>query len=97
MNAEVQMTITQSVLLWTLLGFLLFWMILFAVLAFRRESANEGKSESLAAPISSISIQNAHTAPTMLHVMAAQPVPAHVGAASYDASSNDVGTTTSRL
>jgi hypothetical protein len=97
MDAGVPMTIIQAVLLWTLLGFLLIWMILFAVLAFRREPMNQDKSESVAAPARSTPGQNSHTAPATLHVIAAQPVVKHVGTTSYDASSNDVGTTASIL
>jgi hypothetical protein len=101
MDAGVPMTIIQAVLLWTLLGFLLIWMILFAVLAFRREPMNQDKSESVAAPARSTpgqNSQNSHTAPATLHVIAAQPVVKHVGTASYDASSsNDVGKTASIL
>ena len=96
MDAAVPMTITQAVLLWTLLGFLLIWMILFAVLAFRGEPTKQGKQESVSAPPRSIHAQHTSTAPAMLHMIAVQPVPAHVGAASYD-SSDDVGTTASML
>ena len=89
MDAAMPITITQAVLLWTLLGFLLIWMILFAVLAFRGEPIHHNKSESAFAPSRSIGAENSHTAPAMLRVLAAQSAPARVGAASHDAPSND--------
>lgn len=89
MDATVPITIIQAVLLWTLLGFLLIWMILFTVLAFRGEPIHRSKPESAAAPSRSISTENSHSASAMLHVFAAQPTPAHVGAANHDSPSSD--------
>lgn len=100
MDAAVPILTTQAILLWTLLGFLVIWMLLFAVLAFRLEPQKQGE-ESTPAPVRDTyaphtAIAVAPTAPAMLHMIVAQPVATQVGATGYD-SSDDVGTTASML
>ena len=97
MDAAVPILSTQALLLWTLLGFLVIWMLLFAVLAFRLEPKKQGE-ESIPVPARDSQaphtppIAVAPTAPAMLHMITAQPVVAQIAAATYD-SSDDVGTT----
>ena len=45
MDVPTTLTITQAILDWTLLGFLLAWMVTFAVLALRATPMNTMKSE----------------------------------------------------
>jgi hypothetical protein len=100
MDAAVPMTATQLALIWPLLGFLLIWMILFAVLAFRPERAKQSEPAGVA-----LSPGNARapSAPAMLHAIAAQPAPVGtispvsvVGPSGYD-SSNGAGTSATML
>ncbi len=72
MDTAVPMTATQLAIIWPLLGFLLLWMILFAVLAFRPDPAKrKAPTDVMLTP------QNASTPSTsaMLHVLIAQPSP----------------------
>ena len=69
------MSITQLVLIWLLLGFLLTWMFTFAILAIRPRSGKNIKLEDQPSqPMPAIS------APTILQVIASQPLPSHVRA-----------------
>lgn len=72
MDTAVPMTATQLAIIWPLLGFLLIWMILFAVLAFRPDPAKHRVPANI--PLTS---GNAPTPSTsaMLHVLIAQPSP----------------------
>lgn len=71
MDTTVPMTATQLALIWPLLGFLLIWMILFAVLAFRSDPAKNSARAGMARTL------NASTpSPSpMLQVLVAQPTP----------------------
>jgi hypothetical protein len=69
------MSITQLVLIWVLLGFLLTWMFTFAILAIRPQSGKNIKLEDQ--PSQSMP---AISAPTILQVIASQPLPSHVRA-----------------
>ncbi len=52
MDTAASMTLTQSLLFWILLGFLLIWMVTFAVLAFLSRAAKEDSdSDSRNVPI----------------------------------------------
>ena len=69
------MSITQLVLILVLLGFLLTWMITFAILAIRPWSRKNIKLEDQPSqPMPVIS------APTILQVIASQPLPTQVRA-----------------
>jgi hypothetical protein len=69
------MSITQLVLIWVLLGFLLTWMFTFAILAIRPQSRKNIKLEDQPSqPMPAIS------GPTILQVIASQPLPSHVRA-----------------
>jgi hypothetical protein len=69
------MSITQLVLIWVLLGFLLTWMFTFAILAIRPQSEKNIKLEDQ--PSQSLP---AISAPTILQVITSQPLPSHVRA-----------------
>ena len=73
MDASTTLAITQTVLAWTLLGFLLAWMVTFAVLALRANPTSTIKlmDEELPTPARSFPVT---TASTSLHVIATQPV-----------------------
>ena len=86
MDAAVPMTATGLALVWPLLGFLLLWMILFGVLAFRPERGKEKASGTLPAGNSPLP-----SAPAMLHVIAAQPAPASNGSFASLSPANVVG------
>ncbi|MEO8971873.1 MAG: hypothetical protein ABI406_09785 [Ktedonobacteraceae bacterium] len=62
---------TQAVLYWTLLGLLLVWMIVCAILALRREPGERLRAMREEAPVSSHSYAFA-PAPAMLQVMTPQ-------------------------
>jgi len=86
MDASTTLTITQAILDWALLGFLLAWMVTFAVLALRATPTNTIKSEELPTPARSFPIA---AAPTSLHVIAVQttqPIPVQVGQVRHDTS-----------
>ncbi len=75
------MSITQLVLIWILLGFLLTWMITFAILAIRPQSRNNVKREEQLTPSQPLP---AISTPSVLHVIVSQPLPSHVGVASQE-------------
>jgi len=47
MDGSTSVMIAQTILIWTLLGFLLAWLITFAVLALRPDTTDTGKSSDL--------------------------------------------------
>ena len=71
MDASTTLTATQVILVCMLLGFLLAWMITFAVLAFRSYATDADMPEGLTSPTHSNPVTSA---PTMLQVIASQPV-----------------------
>ncbi len=86
MDASTTLTITQAILDWALLGFLLAWMVTFALLALRATPTNIMKSEGSSTPARSFPTA---TAPTSLHVIATQttqPIPVQVGQVRQDTS-----------
>lgn len=90
MDASTTIAITQTVLDWTLLGFLLAWMVTFAVLALRTNPTSTIKAEELPTPAYSFPVT---TAPTPLHMIATQPAALPVGKRSHD-SSGEIDTVT---
>lgn len=82
---------TQAVLYWTLLGLLLVWMIVCAILAFRPEPKERMRTVREEAPAPSNTFAFAPT-PAMLQAITPQPVAvsAYAGNGSNDASS-DIG------
>ena len=88
MDASTTLTITQTILNWTLLGLLLAWMITFTVLALRANPTNPINSEELPTPAHSFPIV---TVQTSLHVIAAQPAAVSVVKGSHD-TSGEMGT-----
>ncbi len=71
MDPSTNFSLTQLVLVWTLLGFLLTWMIFFAVLAIRSHTRETFVQENLTArpqPFSRIS-----TILSKFHMIASQP------------------------
>ena len=69
------MSITQLVLICILLGVLLTWMITFTILAIRLQPGKNMKLEDQPSqPMPAIST------PTILHVIASQPLPSHMRA-----------------
>ena len=69
---DASLSTTQIILIGALLGFLLVWMVTFAVLALRSNTSDSFKSGDLANSSNSLSVNNAST---MLHMIATQPIP----------------------
>jgi hypothetical protein len=93
MNASTLLTPTQQVLVvWTLLGLLLAWLIIFAVLALRSSAREKNDLDDLPTPSRSFP---ALTAPATLHVMTSSStgVPLPVAAVATFETSNDGGYT----
>lgn len=85
---------TQAVLYWTLLGLLLVWMVVCAILALRPEPKERMRTmrEEASAPSNTFAFT---TTPAMLQVITSQPVAASAQAhASND--SNNVSTESSK-
>lgn len=74
---------SQAILIWTLLGFLLAWMVTFTVLAFRSNPTNAVRPEE--PPILTHS-SPVNSAATMLHAIASQSVPVQIGRDRHDTS-----------
>ncbi|HCF85286.1 MAG TPA: hypothetical protein DEV72_08795 [Ktedonobacter sp.] len=72
MDASTTLTITQAILDWALFGFLLAWMVTFAVLALRVNPTGALKLEELPTPARSFPVT---TASMSLHMLTTQPVP----------------------
>jgi len=72
LTMDAPLTNTQIILTGALLGFLLVWMVTFAVLALRSNTSDSFKSGDLANSSNSLSVNNAST---MLHMIATQPIP----------------------
>ncbi len=83
------MAIAQSVLAWTLLGFLLMWMVTFAVLAILPLTREKVPAEDYPTPSHSFPVV---AAPTILRVIASQPLQSHVGVMRSEPP-GDLGTT----
>ena len=83
MDASTTLTITRTILDWTLLGLLLAWMITFTVLALRTNPTKPINAEELPTPAHSFPII---TVQTSLHVKAAQPAAVTVVKGSHDTS-----------
>ena len=83
------MAIPQLVLTWTLLGILLIWMVTFAVLALRPHSSKKVAMENFPTPSHPIHLVSA---PTILRVIASQPLQSTVGAMSSEPP-GDIGAT----
>ena len=83
------MAIPQLVLTWTLFGILLIWMVTFAVLAIRPHSSKKITLENFPTPSHPIPLVSA---PTILRVIASQPLQSTVGAMSSEPP-GDIGAT----
>lgn len=71
MNGTPILTTTQQLLVWTLLGLLLSWLIIFAVLAFRRPKKDTIEPDDTPTPSRSFP---ALSAPATLQIMTSPPV-----------------------
>jgi len=83
------MAIPQLVLTWTLFGILLIWMVTFAVLAIRPHSSKKVTLDDFPTPSHPIPLVSA---PTILRVIASQPLQSTVGAMSSEPP-GDIGAT----
>ena len=83
MDASTTLTITRIFLDWTLLGFLLAWMVTFAVLALRANPTSTLKPDELPTPAYSFPVP---AAATSLYVIATEPVAVSSGNGSHDTS-----------
>lgn len=90
MNGTPLLTTTQLLLVWTLLGLLLTWLIIFAVLAFRRPKSDTFEPDDRPTPSRSFP---AVSAPATLQIMTSPPagVPRPVAAMAAVESSSDAG------
>jgi len=87
------MAITQSVLTWTLVGLLLTWMITFAVLAIHPHSSKKATLEEFPTPSDGRKAASLRVAaPSILQVLASQPLQPQVGAIGSEPS-GDMGAT----
>ncbi len=89
MNATTILTPTQLLLVWTLLGLLLTWLIIFTVLAFRSSPQEKIEPDDVPTPSKSFP---AISAPATLQIMKPSPAgtPRPVALAAIE-SSNDAG------
>ena len=81
----------QTVIIWVLLGFLLAWMVTFAVLALRSNPQNAEWSNELPTPATPFPVTHAHAythanthAPMTLHMIATQQMPPQLAQGSQD-------------
>lgn len=91
MNGSTTLTLTQMLLIWTLLGLLLSWLIIFTVLAFRSSTREKVEPDDLPTPSRSFP---ALSAPAMLQIItSSSPVgaPLPVATVVNVESANDVG------
>ena len=72
MDASTTLTATQVILVCTLLGFLLAWMVTFAVLALRSHPTDAMQSEESTSFTNSLPVTSA---PTSMHVIALPTTP----------------------
>jgi len=72
MDGSNSVMIAQAILIWTLLGFLLAWLITFAVLALRPDTTDTGRSSDLPKLSRAHSITSTSAA---RQVLSPQPVP----------------------
>lgn len=90
MNGSTTLTPTQLLLVWTLLGLLLTWLVIFTVLAFRSSTREKVEMDHLPTPSRSFP---ALSAPATLHIITSSPVgaPLPVAVGANIESSNDAG------
>lgn len=79
----------QTVIIWVLLGFLLAWMVTFAVLALRSNPQNAEWSNELPTPANPFPVTHGHAhanthAPMTLHMIATHQMPAQLAQGSQD-------------
>lgn len=79
----------QTVIIWVLLGFLLAWMVTFAVLALRSNPQNAEWSNELTTPANPFPVTHGHAhanthAPMTLHMIATHQMPAQLAQGSQD-------------
>ncbi len=75
----------QAVIIWVLLGFLLAWMVTFAVLALRSNPQNAEWPDELPTPDKSFTVTHAHT-PMTLHMIATSQINAQLTQSNQDTS-----------
>ncbi len=90
MDASTTLANTQALVTWTMLGLLLIWMVIFAVLAFYPYGIEREQSEQKATPPSTFPVT---PVPMMLHVVASPPVVQHVKTGRYDTDEMDAVST----
>jgi len=77
----------QAVIIWVLLGFLLAWMVTFAVLALRSNPQNSEWPDELPTPANTFPVTHAHThAPMTLHMIATPQINTQLAQSSQDTS-----------
>lgn len=81
MEASLAQIPNQALIIWVLLGFLMAWMVTFAVLACWSSPEHDPLPEELPTPANSFSALHA---PRTLHVVATQHVSAQVGQGTHD-------------
>jgi hypothetical protein len=81
LTMDASLSTTQIILIGALFGFLLVWMVTFAVLALRSNTSDSFKSGDLAHSSNSLPVNNAST---MLHMIATQPIPVQRAASRQD-------------
>jgi len=81
MDASTTLANTQALVTWTMLGLLLIWMVIFAVLAFYPYGIKREQPEQKGIPPSTFPVT---PATRRLHVIASPPIAQHVKTGRYD-------------
>ncbi|HLZ58389.1 MAG TPA: hypothetical protein VKR06_15735 [Ktedonosporobacter sp.] len=89
MDVSTTMTSTQLLLIWTLFGFLLSWLVVFTILALRPATQRQDESDEL---LESTHLGAIAPAPSRLHVIATPPPIAPIG----QEAANEAGTVRAR-
>ena len=81
MDASTTLANTQALVIWSMLGLLLVWMVIFAVLAFYPYGIKREQPEQKGIPPSTFPVT---PAPMMVHVIASPPIAQPVKTGRYD-------------
>jgi hypothetical protein len=81
MDASITLANTQALIIWSMLGLLVVWMVIFAVLAFYPYDVEREQPEQKVMPPSTFPVT---PVPMMLHVAASPPVAQPVKTGRYD-------------